>query len=421
MSIESSDLQADGRREGLIVLNAVLRNRAPFAQEYPALELTLTDDARRGAWCGACSRRVDYLGGRRRASIAQGIAPGGEAVLRVYFDTGGAARDRLPALSLLSMTGSANLKTLITGSIAYDTIMVFPDRFKNHLLADQLHILNVCFLTPEMRREFGGTAGNIAYNLKLLGEDPLVMATVGEDIEPYLYRLAAAGHRHARSSSRSPASSPRRPSSPPTSTTTRSPRSIPGAMNHSHENHIGAQLGAGLAIIGPDGKDGMLQHARECAAHGIPFLFDPGQGLPMFSGEELLEMVRLADYLAVNDYEGKLLEEKTGPQARGPRARAEGAHRHAGRAGLADLRRRQAPRDPERRSPTRCSTRPAAATPTARGCSTASRAAGTGRPTGRLGSVMGAIKIAQRGAQNHRPSRDEIEARYRKAFGYSPW
>src|SRR3990170_4691623 len=133
------------------------------------------------------------------------------------------------------------MRTLITGSIAYDTIMVFPDRFRNHLLPDQLHILNVCFLTPEMRREFGGTAGNIAYNLKQLGGDPLVMATVA-----------------------------------------------------------------------PDGKEGMLQHARECAAHGIAFLFDPGQGLPMFSAEELLEFVRLADYVAVNDYEGKLLEEKTG-------------------------------------------------------------------------------------------------------------
>ena len=119
------------------------------------------------------------------------------------------------------------MKTLVTGSMAYDTIMVFPDRFRNHLLADQLHILNVCFLTPEMRREFGGTAGNIAYNLKLLGEDPLLMATVGEDIQPYLYRLERLRHRHRGCSSRSPASSPRRPSSPPTWTTTRSPLFIP--------------------------------------------------------------------------------------------------------------------------------------------------------------------------------------------------
>ena len=203
------------------------------------------------------------------------------------------------------------MKTLITGSIAYDTIMVFPDRFRNHLLADQLHILNVCFLTPEMRREFGGTAGNIAYNLKLLGEEPLLMATVGEDIEPYLYRLERLG-LDARLLRRIAGQF----TAQAFITTDLDDNQItafhPGAMNFAHENRIGPELGAGLAIIGPDGKQGMLEHSRQCAAHGIPFLFDPGQGLPMFSREELLEMVRLATYLAVNDYEGKLLEEKTG-------------------------------------------------------------------------------------------------------------
>src|SRR5512134_2550599 len=207
------------------------------------------------------------------------------------------------------------MKTLITGSIAYDTIMVFPDRFKNHLLPDQLHILNVSFLTPEMRREFGGTAGNIAYNLKHLGGDPLIMATVGEDIEPYLYRLHRLGIDAAQL---------RKVAGQFTAqafiTTDLDDNQItafhPGAMNHAHENHVAPALGARLAIIAPDGKQGMLQHARECAAHGIPFMFDPGQGLPMFSRDELLEFVRLADYVAVNDYEGKLLEEKTGQPLR---------------------------------------------------------------------------------------------------------
>jgi len=203
------------------------------------------------------------------------------------------------------------LKTLVTGSMAYDTIMVFPDRFKNHLLADQLHILNVCFLAPEMRREFGGTAGNIAYNLKLLDEDPLLMATVGEDIDPYLYRLD-----RLQINTKLLKKIPGQFTAQAFITTDLDDNQItafhPGAMNHSHANHIDKELGAGLAIIGPDGKEGMLQHARECAAHGIPFLFDPGQGLPMFSREELLEMVTLGSYLAVNDYEGKLLEEKTG-------------------------------------------------------------------------------------------------------------
>src|SRR5688500_2516036 len=176
-------------------------------------------------------------------------------------------------------------KILVTGSVAYDTIMVFPDRFPNHLLPDQLHILNVCFLTPEIRREFGGTAGNIAYNLKLLGEDPLVMATVGEDIDPYLERFAGLGIGTQLL---------RRVAGQFTAqafiTTDLDNNQIiafhPGAMNHSHENHVGRDLAAGVAIIGPDGKDGMQQHARECAEAGVPFLFDPGQGLPMFSGAE---------------------------------------------------------------------------------------------------------------------------------------
>ncbi|MBV8032459.1 MAG: carbohydrate kinase family protein, partial [Betaproteobacteria bacterium] len=175
---------------------------------------------------------------------------------------------------------------LVTGSIAYDTIMVFPDRFRNHLLADQLHILNVCFLTPEMRREYGGTAGNIAYNLRLLGEAPLVMATVGEDIGPYLARLRSLGID---------ASLLRQVAGEFTAqafiTTDLDDNQItafhPGAMNRSHENRIERSIGAGLAIIGPDGKEGMMAHARQCSELGVPFVFDPGQGLPMFSGEEL--------------------------------------------------------------------------------------------------------------------------------------
>jgi len=310
-------------------------------------------------------------------------------------------------------------RILVTGSIAYDTIMVFPDRFRNHLLADQLHILNVCFVAPEMRREFGGTAGNIAYNLKLLGADPLVMATVGEDIGPYLERLAALGI---------PAGLLKRIPGQFTAqafiTTDLDDNQItafhPGAMARSHDNHVSAELGAALAIVGPDGKEGMLQHARECAAAGIPFLFDPGQNMPLFSREEMEEMLRLAGYLAMNDYEARLLEEKCGRPvaeiARGVRALAvtlggegstilAGGERHdippVKAAGLAD--------------------------PT--GCGDAYRAAllygiaqGWDWPrSGRLGSVLGAIKIAHRGPQNHRPARAEIAARYAEAFGGSPF
>jgi len=308
-------------------------------------------------------------------------------------------------------------RTLVTGSIAYDTIMVFPDRFRNHLLADQLHILNVCFLTPEMRREFGGTAGNIAYNLKLLGEDPLLMATVGEDIDPYLARLKelgiGAGHLK-RIGGQFTAQA--------FITTDLDDNQItafhPGAMNHSHENRVGPELGAGLAIIGPDGKQGMLEHSRQCAEHGIPFLFDPGQGLPMFSREELLEMVRLASYLAVNDYEGKMLEEKAG-RSLGALAGelkalvvtlgALGSQVYAGGKCLEiPLVKADAVVDPT-------------------GCGDAYRAGllyGIAHgwdwdKTGRLASLLGAIKIAHRGPQNHRLTRDEIAERYRKAFGSS--
>jgi len=311
------------------------------------------------------------------------------------------------------------LTILVTGSIAYDTIMVFPDRFRNHLLADQLHILNVCFLTPEMRREFGGTAGNVGYNLKLLGDDPLLMATVGDDIAPYISRLQAFGIGHAHLKR-----IPGQFTAQAFITTDLDDNQItafhPGAMNCAHENRITRALGAKLATVSPDGKEGMQQHARQCADLGIPFVFDPGQGLPMFSGAELDEFIRLADYIAVNDYEGKLLEDKTGRKfdaiARDVRALivtqgAKGSQIYAG----------------GRRIDIPNVTADAVIDPT--GCGDAYRAGllhGIANgwdwdSTGRLGSLMGAIKIAHRGPQNHEPSRDEIADRYKKAFGSSPF
>ncbi len=311
------------------------------------------------------------------------------------------------------------MSILVTGSIAYDTIMVFPDRFKNHLLPDQLHILNVCFLTPEMRREFGGTAGNIGYNLKLLGEAPIVMATVGEDSQPYLERLdelgiASTQVKRIRGQFTAQAFI----------TTDLDDNQItafhPGAMNFAHENTVTSTLNATLAIVSPDGKDGMLQHARECAALGIPFMFDPGQGLPMFSADELQEFVHLADYVAVNDYEGKMLEEKTGVDLATLAKQVKALVVTLGARGsvvLTDSQRHEIP----------CVEAAQVVDPT--GCGDAYRAgllhgiaAGWDWPTtARLGAVMGAIKIAHRGGQNHKPAQDEIDARFRTAFGFSPW
>src|SRR5258707_201837 len=200
---------------------------------------------------------------------------------------------------------------LVCGSLAYDTIMVFPDQFKKHILADKIHILNVAFMVPELRREFGGTAGNIAYNLKLLGDDPLIMATAGHDFGPYATRFEELGicDRHVR-----------RLDDQFTAqafiTTDVDDNQItafhPGAMSLSHLNQVADAADTSLAIVSPAGREGMIEHANGLAKAAIPFIFDPGQGLPMFSGEELLELVSHATCLAVNDYEARMVEQKTG-------------------------------------------------------------------------------------------------------------
>ena len=307
------------------------------------------------------------------------------------------------------------MQILICGSIAYDNIMVFPGRFQEHILPEQIHILNVAFLVPELRREFGGCAGNIAYNLKLLGSDPLVMGTVGEDSPPYFERLKRLGInlacvRQVRGTLTAQAFI----------TTDLDDNQItafhPGAMNHSHENRITRDLGAGLAIVAPDGKQGMQQHARELADLGIPFMFDPGQGLPMFSGEELLALVEQAAYLAVNDYEGRMLEERTGRRlgelATGLKALiltrgADGSVIYANGQQI-DI---------------PCVEAKAVVDPT--GCGDAYRAGllygiASGfdwQKTGRLASLMGAIKVASRGGQNHSVTRDELKRLFRSNFG----
>jgi len=311
------------------------------------------------------------------------------------------------------------MHTLLCGSLAYDTIMVFRDRFRNHILPDQIHILNVAFLVPDMRREFGGCAGNIAYNLKLLGGRPLIMATVGEDYQPYAHRLEGLklSQAHIRQV-------PDTFTAQAFITTDLDDNQItafhPGAMNHSHLNRVGDASDVTLGIIAPDGRQGMLDHAHQFAQAGIPFIFDPGQGIPMFSGEDLLQFMRLADYVAVNDYEARLLQEKTGASveelARMVRAfvvtqGANGSLIHADGA----LHRIPSARPEAVLDPT--------------GCGDAYRAGllygiaqGWDWPTtGRLASLMGAVKIASRGGQNHHATKNELAARYREAFGASIW
>jgi adenosine kinase len=297
--------------------------------------------------------------------------------------------------------------------------MVFHDRFKNHILPEQIHILNVAFLVPDMRREFGGCAGNIAYSLKLLGDEPLIMATVGDDAGLYLDRLDHLGLSRAHV---------RRIEGSYTAqafiTTDVDDNQItafhPGAMSFSHHNRVADVENVTLAIVAPDGRDGMLRHAEDLSKARVPFIFDPGQGLPMFSGDEALHFLDLARYACFNDYEVKLACERTGLSLADLAAKVEAlivTHGAEGSSIYTGARRIEIP----------CASVKAVVDPT--GCGDAYRAGllyGIVRnwdweKTGQLASVMGAIKVASRGGQNHAPSRDEIADCFTAAFGQSPW
>ncbi|MBN8737096.1 MAG: carbohydrate kinase family protein [Xanthomonadales bacterium] len=305
-------------------------------------------------------------------------------------------------------------RALICGSMAYDTIMVFEDQFKNHILPNKVHMLNVSFLVPQMRREFGGCAGNIAYNLKLLGGHPIPMATVGQDFAPYRewFRSHAITLDHVREV-------PDTFTAQAFITTDQDNNQItafhPGAMGCSQQNKVGDVSGVALGIVAPDGRDGMLQHARDFAAQGTPFIFDPGQAMPLFNGEEFRAFIEQADYVAANSYEASLLTERTGWSEIEIAAKvkayivtrgADGSIIHAG--GKVHV------------IP---SARPAAVVdPT--GCGDAYRAGllhgllqGFDWPTtGRIASLMGALKIARPGTQNHGFTTDEFAVEYRRQF-----
>jgi len=308
------------------------------------------------------------------------------------------------------------MTALICGSLAFDTIMSFSGRFSEALLADQLHKINVAFLVPSMRREFGGCAGNIAYNLKLLNGDPLVMATLGQDGGPYLERLAQLDI-----SSRCVRTIDTSYTAQAFITTDAGSNQItafhPGAMTMSHQNKVADAGPLSLAIIAPDGRDGMLQHAQECADLGVPFIFDPGQGLPMFDGPELIRFIELAAWVAVNDYEAELLMERTGLTLDNIARRVDALVVTRGEQGAEIYtggKRVDIPSVPVDK----------VVDPT--GCGDAFRAGmmyGLARgmdweTTGRIASLMGAIKIVHQGGQNHAPSLAEIEERFHQAFGY---
>lgn len=203
------------------------------------------------------------------------------------------------------------MAALICGSLAFDTIMGFEGRFSEQILPNQLHILNVAFLVPSLRRDFGGCAGNIAYALKLLGGDPRPMAMLGSDGEEYLERLRAQGIATETVGLLGDVYTAQA-----MIMTDRDNNQItafhPGAMMRAHEQVVPADPRLRVGIIAPDGREAMLSHAAQMVRAGIPFVFDPGQGLPMFNGEELRRFVEQAQWVAVNDYEGRMLCERTG-------------------------------------------------------------------------------------------------------------
>ena len=309
------------------------------------------------------------------------------------------------------------MSALICGSMAFDTIMVFQDQFKNHILPDQVHILNVSFLVPEMRRNFGGCAGNIAFNLNMLEGDGLPMATVGSDFGPYAAWMDAQGIR--RDALREISDSY---TAQAYITTDQDDNQItafhPGAMNQAHQLHIGDVSGVEMGMVSPDGRQGMIDHARQFAEAGIPFVFDPGQGMPMFDGEDLNRFADQATWLAFNDYEAKLMQERTGKSPEQLARAAEAVIVTRGGEGSTIYTKGASIDIP---------LAPAHQLVDPTGCGDAYRGGllyglQNGLDwdvTGRIASLMGAIKIEHAGTQNHAMSRVDFDARFKEVFGFS--
>ena len=306
------------------------------------------------------------------------------------------------------------MTALICGSFAYDTIMTFDGKFKDHIMPDRVHMLNVAFLVPELQRNFGGTAGNIIYNMNLLGGDGLAMGTVGADFGGYREWLTKHGinDKYVKTIDSEYCAQAY-------ITTDLEDNQItafhPGAMNHAHTQTVPKDEGITMGVVAPDGRDGMIEHARQFAEAGIPFLFDPGQGLPMFGGDDLKTFFEQATWIAVNDYEAGMLEEKTGMSRKQIAAEVDALIVTLGGDGSVIYADEEVHVEP---------VKPAAIKdPT--GCGDAYRAALlTGlnegkdwKTAGRMASLMGSIKVASTGPQNHSLTRDEFAKQFKEAFG----
>ncbi len=308
------------------------------------------------------------------------------------------------------------MSALICGSFAYDTIMVYPGYFKNEILPDKVHILNVSFLVPQLRREFGGCAGNIAYNLHLLGGDALPMGTVGKDFDTYAAWMDKLGVKRTHVKTVAEAYTAQA-----YITTDLDDNQItafhPGAMSFAHTQDIATQ-GVKFGTVSPDGRDGMLLHARQFAEAGIPFLFDPGQGMPMFNGEELRAFIEQAAYVAVNDYEAEVLTDRTGLTLKQIAERVEALIVTRGGKGSHIFNKGKVLEIP-------CAKAESLADPT--GCGDAYRGGllygllkgMDWETTGRVASLIGAIKIERVGPQNHRIDPSAFRERFREEFRYS--
>ena len=307
------------------------------------------------------------------------------------------------------------MSALICGSFAYDTIMVFQDHFKNHILPDKVHILNVAFHVPELRREFGGCAANIAYNLKLLGGRPLPMGTVGKDFAPYAEWL----DMHAI-----PRNHIKQIESAYTAqafiTTDQDDNQItafhPGAMDFAHEVTVDEADGVTIGMVSPDGRQGMIDHAEQFVEAGIPFIFDPGQAMPLFTGDDFRQFIEQATWVCVNDYESQVLQDRTGWSPHEIAGKVDALIVTLGGKGSHVYHSNKRIDIPPA---------PVSAIVDPTGCGDAFRGGllyglmnGLDwEKTGRIGALMGAIKIEQHGTQNHTFTADEFRERYQAAFG----